>query len=457
MRRGLRILAVVAILFPSIITTARAESAPSLFITEVQTNSGNAGSQEFIELYNNTDNLINIADANWKIQYFSSTKVMQPDFNWNTTAPTGEISLTGTIQPHDYFVLATYQPNNVVPDQIYDNSHLSDTAGGVQLVTVNNSAVTTYDHVGWSNADAPPHDLYATPPAGGSLQRQTDEEGSYIDAAGNLGRFVPSNTATPKEAWQAPPPENDPVIPGLGQAEDEVPIIDQPDTLRLTELLPNPASPATDANDEYIEIYNESSVSIDLRGFTIQTGKTFAYSYTIPEGTLEPHAYQIFTSSDTPLSLANSGGQARLLNPTGQVVDETLVYGEAAEGQAWALFNNDWQWTTTPTPGYENILSVPATATKAAAKKPAAPKKKAVNSKASAKKSNGTINAQTGDNKPAETDQSPAIHPLVLAGVGGGALLYGAYEYRTDLANRYYQLKRYRETRRAARAALAGR
>ncbi len=459
MLRSLRILAVVAVLFPSLISIAHAEAAPGLFITELQTGSANSGSEEFVELYNNTDQAINL-DALWQIQYFSSTKIMQTGFDWNSTAPTGEIDLTGTVPAHEYFLLGTYSPDSVAPDQIYDNPHFSNTAGGVQLAMVNDSDTTPVDRVGWSSNDSPPNGLKASPPAGGSLQRQVDETGNYLDPNGNLGPFVPATAASPKEAWQTPPPEDKDTDPEQ-TGTDQPPVTEQPETISITELLPNPASPATDTNDEYVEIYNYGDELVDLRGFTIQTGLTYAYSYSIPDNTLAPGGYATFTSGDTPLSLANSGGRARLLNPSGQLIYETQPYGVAVEGQAWAVFGDEWQWTTTSTPGAANILTAAAVT---AAKKTAAPAKKTTTSKAkktsassaSSKKAGSVAGAQANNGDPNSDDQPPALHPLVLAGVGGGALLYGAYEYRTDVANSLYRLRKYRETRRAARAALKG-
>jgi hypothetical protein len=460
MPKRLRIFTAVAILVLLIAPLVYADAAPGVFITEVQTNSGNSGSEEFIEIYNNTDQAVDLADTandgetSWQIQYFSSTKVVQPDFSWDSETPTGVITLTGTVPAHDYYVISTYQPGGYVADQTYDNPHLADTAGGVQLVESSDS-VKAQDHVGWSNANQPPNGLYKSPPAGGSLQRQVNEQGSYTDASGKPGPFLPSSASSPKDSWQTPPPDND--SPSPDPNNDNSQLLDQPDTLRITELLPNPASPATDANDEYVELYNFGDEPIELHGFTIQSGQAFSYSYTIEDEVIEPHSYEIFTSGETTLSLANSGGRARVLDPSGQTIDESATYNEASEGQAWALFGEQWQWTTTPTPASDNVLSAVAASSKTAIKKAAAPKAKKTSAKSAAKKTAGTLGSAANGNDPQAEDQPPALHPLVLAGVGGAALLYGAYEYRTDLANRFYQLKRYRETRRAARAAVAGR
>ena len=51
-------------------------------------------------------------------------------------------------------------------------------------------------------------------------------------------------------------------------------------------------------------------------------------------------------------------------------------------------------------------------------------------------------------------EPAATIHPLVLAGVGGSAVAYAAYEYRHDMANRLEQFRRYFRVRREARVKV---
>ncbi len=460
--------------------SAKAVAVPSdVFITELQTSSATASGEEFVEIYNNTDSDINLADPvnSWKIQYFSSTKVTQTGFSWDATSPSGSISLTGTVAAHDYYLLSSsnggvaYTPGSNDPDQSYSSSHFADTAGGVRLVSVNGTTVSEHDHIGWSNGIPLLPGLMVTPPAGGSLQRPVDSQGSYTDSQNLLLPFVPMNGITPKAMWQQPAHDDESDNPAPDSSTTDQDQIDNPTdvsnnqitsatptTLQITELLPNPASPATDTNDEFVEIYNYGDEPIDLHGFTIQTGSNYSYSYTIPDETLEPHSYKTFTSGDTPLTLANSGGRARLLDPAGITLSETTAYSDAPEGEAWALFNDIWQWTTTPTPAAANVFGLPPTDTaKTTAKKTTAKTTKPTAKKSTAKSSKtGLVGGAQSSQGSGVTDQVPALHPNILAGIGAAALLYGAYEYRQDIANRLYQLRKYRATRRATRTGAKG-
>ena len=218
----------------------------------------------------------------------------------------------------------------------------------------------------------------------------------------------------------------------------------------INEMLPNPAEPQTDSEDEFIELYNSNDVAFDLTGFKLQTGTTTLHSYIFPAGSsLDPKSFRAFYSIDTGLSLSNTGGQARLLGPLGNIISQADAYGTAPDGQSWALANGKWYFTTTPTPGSANVinqpLSIKALSVGTTAKKSATTASKTTTPKVKA----ASTSPSNGSSSGAAKNASP-LHPLVLAGVGIGAVAYAAYEYRNDLRNRFYQLRRYQAARRTA-------
>jgi len=143
----------------------------------------------------------------------------------------------------------------------------------------------------------------------------------------------------------------------------DVPVNSQP-RVTITELLPNPAAPQTDENDEFVELYNPGIDALDLNGYKVQTGSNYSYSFTISSQTIAAGGYLVLTSRDTGLTLANSASQARLLDPNGITISQTDPYQDASEGAAWAWANDIWQWTTTPTPGTANIITIGVTGSK---------------------------------------------------------------------------------------------
>lgn len=228
----------------------------------------------------------------------------------------------------------------------------------------------------------------------------------------------------------------------------------------LTELLPNPAPPQTDATDEFIELYNPNDAGFDLSGFELEIGTAVKHHFVFAAGTLlAGHGFGAYFSADTNLSLSNSGGQVSLLDPLGNVIGQTAAYGTAKDGQAWALANGAWFWTTTPTPDSPNVITspVPAKTAKDTQGKPAAVHKTASAKTAkSGTSSSGSPAATTAGAQLDASVQAVPVHSYVLAIAVAFALLYGAYEYRRDVANKLYQFRCYRSARRKNRADAKG-
>lgn len=223
---------------------------------------------------------------------------------------------------------------------------------------------------------------------------------------------------------------------------------------QVNEALPNPAEPQTDGEDEFIELYNSNDAAFDLSGFKLQTGTTTLHNYTFADGTmLAPKSFTAFYAIDTNLSLSNSGGQIRLLDPAGNTISQSDSYTSAKDGQSWALANGVWYWTTTPTAGEANVINQPLSVKKLSVGSAKAATKKstsgATKAAATPKVKAAKTTAST-TNSPAKTKPSVTpLHPMILAAVGAGALAYAGYEYRNDLANRFHQLRSHRAARPA--------
>ncbi len=481
---------------------------PDVFITEVQTGNTTA-SQEFIELYNSSDVDIDLADTHgtqgftWKLQQYSSTKVASPTFTWATSDIASTISLTGTIAAHGFYLLAStgYLPGGITPDQTYSD-RLANTGGGLRLVSVATSdkSVTAHDQVAWLTVVTGgllPAGFYAPHTVYGSLQRQMNEDDTYLDDEGNLVGFSDSDSTlvTPKAAWQVLPPDPDPADeppvdnpappddpPVVAPVDDTPPVVlpteeqvvDEPAPPevvllppQITELLPNPAAPATDDSDEFVELYNPNDQVLDLIGYTLETGLKDSYHFDLSSLTIPAGSYVVVTSGGSTLSLANTGGHARLLNAEGIVISQTDDYADAPEGQSWALINGAWYWTTTPTSMQPNVLTTPIPIIKKAAlakvaktttKKVTAVKGASTTKKAAVKTTKAAKKPIAAASKiPAAADIVPPVHTSILVAAGVLAVVYAGYEYRTDIANRIYQLRQHRAHRRAARTSAQGR
>lgn len=210
----------------------------------------------------------------------------------------------------------------------------------------------------------------------------------------------------------------------------------------ITEVLPNPTGTGTDKTGEFIELYNSNDKTFDLSSFILQTGTSSTHEWQIPVGTVIPSkSFKVFYPAESGLSLSNSGGAAALYDVAGKPVAQTDSYTTAADGQAWALASGAWYWTTKPTPGATNYIAAPIV--KSAKKASSVTTKPKVAGTSTATASSTTPAQQESSALVADTENTPLVHPLVLAGVALLAVAYGVYEYRHDLANALHKLRRH--------------
>jgi hypothetical protein len=439
-----------------------------VLISEILVGSSSSASEEFIEIYNNSSASIDISD--FKLEYFSASTT-------TFTTPSRSIVLNGSLAPGQYYLVASTGYLSELANNFY-SSGLAKIGGHIRLVDTDS---TVHDLVGWGTAATPETTAAPAPDSGMSLQRKIDLAGAYIDTNNNSNDFdvnsVPSpqaylETVTPEPE---PAPTEEPAV--IEPSEEEAPTTTTLDTeaaatespttlpLQITELLPNPASPQTDDQDEFIELFNPNNESIDLEGYKLQAGNSFSYSFTFDTQSIAPGSYLAIYVRDSDVLLANGGSKARLVSSAGEVVSETEAYEDADDGEAWALIGGIWQWTITPTPNQANVLSFPelTQTSKTTAAKKSSTKKTATTKSATTKKPKAAKTTvpktpkQAAENASGEEESPTEIAPVhsgLLAGVGTVALGYGAYEYRKDMSNFLYRLRRYRSLRRAARAKL---
>lgn len=428
---------------------------PSLVIGQFKITSHDG---QFITLYNTTDSALDMSD--YGVEYFN---------NYDPADATSSrlIALSGTVPPHGYFMVnddSLFLCYRLTVDST--SLGLSSTSGFIEVVKSDRPGSagpvtsTVEDYVGWSKrtvsgAQTLPYDTaeflqrqpldttgapaVTVPGAGSWLTVRHDDK----DPCGLIGYGPggPAPVPTGPGLMKAPA---DPPATVIGADRNEQasagPSLPAHDMgLRVptvSELLPNPAGTGNDKTDEFIELYNSNSTTFDLSGFTLQTGTTSLHTFRFPARTiLQPRSFKAFYSAKTGLSLSNSGGQVKLLDPFGNSISASGAYGKAKDGVAWALAKGKWYWTTSPTPGKANIIKIPPSKAKKSSRT-----KGSKNGKAAGAYGSGTTNAaSSGSGRPSD---SP-IHLGTLVLVAALALLYGLYEYRADLANHVYKFRQH--------------
>lgn len=446
MKNFIRVLAIAAIIMIWPAQILAAVNANHIVISEVQTSSATDAAKEFVELFNPTDSPVTI--DGWIVEYASATGT-----TWSKKA-----TLNGVVAAHGFYLVAT---SGYLLADAPMSSGLASTGGHLRIKDMGGAVV---DLVGWGTAINPEGTAANAPIAGGSIERLpgrlNDLAGNSQDEDNNGTDFVQREVADPQNKLAA---TEDPALTETTtpDSDDTTPPDDVPPTpltylpVFVTEVFPDPASPLTDAKDEYIELFNPNTDTISLKGYVLRTGTSFKSYYTIGDVSLPPGGYVAFFSSTTSLALSNAGSAVQVLDPLGTILDQSDPYGVAKTGQTWADINGVWSWTLELTAGAANVLQAPpgsstsqviksATATKKTAVKKAASSKKttAKTSKATTKKAK-TTTSKTGiaATTSAISDPSPLTRWLLI-GAGCFTIMYAIYGFRHDLYNYYIKARR---------------
>lgn len=355
----------------------------NIVISQVQagalTGAIDAAAQEFVSIYNNSDQDVDI--SNWCVV----NKVLVSFACFTPSA----VNETLHLPSHKYATISSEsfaEQHNYVPDVKYSKvgSYGSIVAGSdnITLIDSNGSII---DGISWE-----------TSLTGGSLlQRQTDaifaDKLIETDAADDfkkittlvvpdsgLEEWVVADVCLNMNGIQTIVPdgytlyENGDCIdhdecPNLIGIQSDIPdgFIKSVDNncklnllqLRLSELLPNAIG--SDVGNEFIEIYNPNDVDVDLTNYVIYVGIDYESHYKFPTGShIGPGQYIVFSNNDIKFTLVNTESSVRLSSIDDTIIDETSAYDSPKEGMAWALIDDTWQYTNRPTPGTMNMVSL---------------------------------------------------------------------------------------------------
>jgi hypothetical protein len=446
-------------------------SAPSLVISQAKVTSSNG---QLFMLYNTTSQTLDM--SKYQLEYFNN-------YDLSKVTSSRLITLSGSLAPHSYYLVNDSTLALCMSAVVSSQSlGFSSTAGFVGLSSLSQTSFggmvtkNLQDYFAWSKTQVAgvqtlPADTSAT------LLRQplSANNNPEIHFAGEGSWLAVKADPTNPCAYMTVGLSGQTKSIEVGSDHFLLPSTDPPftivnDPLSITdttgqivvavdrnkglmkpvinELLPNPNGTGNDSTDEYIELYNPNPKPFDLSGFTLKSGITTTRSYVFPEGTTLPAlSFKAYYSSQTKLSLSNTFSGAELLDPWGGSVSNSEEYSSAKDGQSWALANGVWSWTITPTPDKANILHAPS-AKKTASKKSSTKAKNTSTTKP--KNESRVLGASTKSNFD-ELENSTPVHMWTIALVGSLALLYAGYEYRADLANKIFELRRNLKTWRVRR------
>jgi len=290
---------------------------------------------EWVELYNNTDNTINL--GGWLLKAIDGTP---------------KINLTGVI-PGKSFYLLERTDDNTVPeisaDQIFtgalgnsgENLELYDNSGNLidsltcasgwfagdnttkQTMERKNSQLSGSDSSNWQTSQNP----------GGTPEAKNSEQGTINNEQKTENLTGSSSLPAPLETKEYPP------------------------SIVINEILSSPEGP--DTEEEWIEIFNQNNFEVDLSEWqlTDTVGKTTTYSF--PMGTkILPQGFLVISRPITKITLNNDGDGLNLIQPNGKIID-SVIYEKAPRGQSYNRIDSQWTWSNVLTPGLKNQIPAP--------------------------------------------------------------------------------------------------
>lgn len=372
MRDRIILCAVIIFLAPLFAST---QTASSVLINELLydpagTDSGN----EWVELYNSGDTEINL--KGWKLEW-GGTTIDANSFTFPSSSP------EPVIGAHQFVLMA--DNGSLTPYTKASSKAFTNASGRTDGIRLKNDQGEVVDFLlyGSPNTNNLP-DKSGQP--GTEFAGKVSSEGSSLarmpDGLADLGNskdFVSCSNPTPGASNNCPSPTPAPTPtptptstpkPTATPTATPSPTASEEDSeaawkVVINEALPNPTG--SDETGEFIELYNPNSVEVLLEEYKIDDAEGGSRPYKLPSGTsISAKGYLAFDRPDSKITLNNDKDSVRFLSPDDEVIDEVSYDSVPKEGAAFARKSlGDWEWTTTSTPGEENIFSpiILATAT----------------------------------------------------------------------------------------------
>ncbi|QQS23061.1 lamin tail domain-containing protein [bacterium] len=343
--------------------TAQEELPKAIIISAVQITGGvGKTSQDFVELYNPNSEPLNL--NGYRLVKRSSTGTADSSIkSWSSDS---------YIPAYGFYLWAnsSYGDIPVLPDTITSSTLADD--NGIALRFGANDTGAIIDSLAWgatSNTFA--SSGLANPGAGESIARTSMSEpklyavqlssprNSSVVLAPTAEQVPTGDLPETDPAPQEPPAEEQPVEepPAEEQPAQEQAPLEQPRTIYITELLPNPSG--ADAGKEEIELFNYGSQIVDLSNWVLDDVSAeqplSSNNYAIMGLNLEPGQYASIIIPAGKFTLNNSSGDTvTLFDSNGEAVDTVIYTQSAPSGKSYSKIGDLWNWAI-PTQGSQNV------------------------------------------------------------------------------------------------------
>lgn len=301
----------------------------------------NSANDEWMELLNTTDNIIDL--SGWVLK--SSDEKLK-------------INLLGAIPARGFYLLERTDESsapNIAADLIYKGA-LSNSGMDLKLYDGFGNLIDQANYLsGWQ--------------AGDNKTKQTMERAGLIwqTSKNALGtpreensRGITSNSPAQAQA------SSDKQLPVSNQnqnlttvAQDATSNIIYPEGIFINEILPAPEGP--DETDEWIELYNGNNFDVDLSGWKIKDIEGSTSEYIFPaNAVIKADEFLVLKRPNAHIALNDKTDEIQLAQPNGNIIN-IIRYSESPKNQSYNRIesssnNADWQWSSILTPGNKNII-----------------------------------------------------------------------------------------------------
>lgn len=295
----------------------------------------NSSNDEWIELYNSSNEIIDLT-------------------GWVLKAEDGNptISLEGIINPNDYFLLERTDDESVpaIPaDQIYTGS-LGNTGEWLKLFDDKNNLIDQIKAIeNWPGGDNNAKQTLERVSAGvwqtslnvnGTPKAQNSAPNPQDQDEENNPDQTPDDNITTEEI---PSPSSDGNTSAKAVKEDIV----------INEIFPNPVG--VDSEMEFIEIKNISNKSIDLTNWIIKNSA--GQAYTLPSLKMMPNSIVVFYRHQTNLVLNNTKDKIKIYSTSNLIIDEVEYKSPAQEDRSFQRNQEGKYFWQDISAGKENIFN----------------------------------------------------------------------------------------------------
>ena len=322
----------IIILFSLIPFSIKASVEPlNIVINEIAWMGTKANSSdEWIELYNNTNQDINLED--WAL-YEGETLIE---------------SLTNIIKANSYYLIERTDDSTI--QNIAASQEPSSWGGyglnnnGEHLKLLNQESIII-DEVNCSEG------WFAG--KGDSLHK-TMERVNFQEIGSSLNNWQ-TNSSNERIALDS---QNNP-INGTPNAKNSIVIINQKEEITyssniiINEILPSPEG--ADSENEWIELKNQGNQKVSLFNWSVRDKKGTINTYVFPEETIiESQGFLVLIRPITNITLNNSEDGLELIQPDQNIID-SVDYINASIGESYNYINSEWTWSDQPSPNSLNL------------------------------------------------------------------------------------------------------